>query len=539
MWIRACAVCIAGFLGLHALYWLPPFPLPLALASILGWVLLVEIYFFLALGVVAAVSMAALIALLGLSSLIAPRTRHWIGGWLTTPSGRQKWAFRGWLHGAGWTTLLLGHLGLDTEPRMTWICISGAALLGADFWAKARASSDRPAVRRAILVLYSMAALWWIREDGAAAVIAVAVWSILLFLLAQRLRIWLPLRDRFLIALLAIPVVQGIAAFLPLWVPVHEGRELGGDMAYSFCEAPAEHRLFVAVPGCSASQPDKCREEGRIDEFDARTLELLTSHRFFSSRFTGRLEQLTCLDDRVQVGMDFTIVDGEERAQSLLEFPLKDPGNFTPNALGDGSGDGVAYDRRRGRVFYRSERDRIIRRDLGTGSLDRSFGRGLVGFPPIADIMAFAKRDSLIVMGFYGTLLELDLETLSEKGRYPILNGWELLVDEELDRVYVAGSWGLEVVDLRSGGVVRRLRAGLGARRPAIDRRNQRLYVPSTAAGRLQIYDRRTLEFLGALPLGVGVRLPFVSEEHGYVLASSAFAYYSWRADELARRYVE
>jgi hypothetical protein len=145
MWVRACAFSIAGFLCLHAAYFLPPFSLPLWLTSLLGWVLLVEVYFFLAAGVAAAILLLALAGMLSLSSLLAPRTRGWIGGWLTTPSGSRRWAFRPWLHTVGWTSLFFGHLGLDTEPRLAFICLSGSMLLcGA--W-------NRPALRWGIPIV--------------------------------------------------------------------------------------------------------------------------------------------------------------------------------------------------------------------------------------------------------------------------------------------------------------------------------------------------------------------------------------------------
>lgn len=534
-WFQACALGTAGFLCLHALYWLPPFPLPMWVTTLAGFVIFTELYFFLLFAVIGAVLLAGLTMGLGLLSLIVPRVRPWCGYWFTSRSGRRKWAFSPWLHSAGWTVLFFGHLGLDVDPDLTLICLSGAVLLRPEFWSTMRRLWNPLGGRWAILVWSFVAWLWWILADNSAVVVAAIVWAILLLLVARWPGRVLSLRDRFLLALLCIPPVQLFAAILPLPFTLHDGRELGDGMAYSFCEAKAEHRLFAAVPGCSPNQPEKCRERGRVDEFDARTLELRAQHRFFSSSFTGRLEQIACLEDRVQVGMDFTIVDGQELVQNLLEFRLDDPGDFTPNALGDASGDGIAYDRRRGVVYYRSDKDRLIRRDLKTGEIDRQVGAALAGLPPVTDIMVHERRDSLFLLSFYGSVLELDLKTLERRARYPILSGWEFTIDEELDRLYVAGTWGLEVVDLRSGEIVHRARAGLGVRRPAIDRRNDLLYVPSTAAGRLQVFDRPRLELLGTIPLGVGVRFPFVSE-HGYVLSTSESGYYSWKADDLARR---
>jgi len=275
-----------------------------------------------------------------------------------------------------------------------------------------------------------------------------------------------------------------------------------------------------------------------IDEFDARTLEPRTQHRFFSERYTGRLEQLLCLDESVQVGMDFTVVDGQELKMSLLEFQLDDPRDFTPNALGGAAGDGMAYDRRRGVVYYRSEAHELIRLDLATRQIDRQVASAIEGgLAAVGDLAIHEGRDSLFIMQAYGEVTEVDLETLEKKAEYPILAAWEIAIDEELDRLYAAGNWGLEVVDLQNGRTLKRTRLGLGGRRPAIDARNDLLYVPSTAGGRIQVFDRRSLKKVGSLRLGVGPRYPYVSAEHGYLLATNIHSYYSWNLDELAKRF--
>ena len=534
-WFRACAIGTGVFMALHALYWLPALPLPAWLTSLAGFVIFLELYFFMLLGFVGGALLFVLAMGLGFLSLVVPGVRRWSGYWFTSRSGRSKWAFNPLLHSLGWTVLFFGHQGLEIDPHLTLVGLSGAALLRPEPWAWMRRLFRPLGGRFAILVVSLVVWLWWNLADDSATAIGVVVWGLLLLLLARWPGRSLALRDRFLLSLLAIAPVQLLVAIVPLPFRLHDGREIGDGMAYSFCEAKGEHRLFAAVPGCSPNQPEKCRERGRVDELDARTLSLRAQHRFFSESFTGRLEQIVCLPDRIQVGMDFTILEGEELVQNLLEFRLDDPADFSPNALGDASGDGIAYDRKRGLAYYRSDEDRLIRRDFQTGEIDRSLGAGLDGVAPIADIVIHERRDSLFLLSFYGSVLELDLETLERKARYPVLGGWELTIDEDLDRLYIGGTWGLEVVDLRSGQVVHRARTGLGVRRPAIDRRNDLLYVPSTAAGRLAVFDRPRLELLGSLPLGVGVRFPFVSE-HGHLLSTSESGYFSWNADELARR---
>jgi hypothetical protein len=116
------------------------------------------------------------------------------------------------------------------------------------------------------------------------------------------------------------------------------------------------------------------------------------------------------------------------------------------------------------------------------------------------------------------------------------LSGWEFTLDQELQRLYVVGTWGLEVVDLRSRLVVQRARVAFGGRRPAIDGDHDLVYVPSTAGGRLHVFDRVRFQRVGTIPLGIGVRYPYVSKRHRYLLATGDAAYYAWDTDELASR---
>jgi hypothetical protein len=534
-WFKACFLGIAGFLGLHASYGLPPAPLPIAVTTPVGFLLFAESVFFFALSVVGAMLLAVL-AVLGTLGLFARRARPWLGYWFETRAGARQWAFRPWLHSVAWTILFLGHMALDIHPYLTGVCLSGVLLLLPEFWAAVGRVGPPLAGRHARVVSLGMGGLWWVLSPDAATTVAVVFWSLTLFLLARPLARVLALRDRFALSFLCIPAVQLIATFLPLTAPAAGGRKIGEGMAYSFCEEQRTHRLFAVVPRCSANQTEKCRQESTVDELDARTLELVAQHRFFSDRYAGRLEQLVCLEDRVQVGMDYTVVDGRGLAQNLLEFPLDRPGDFTSNALGDASGDGIAWDRRRGAVFYRSHEDQLIRRDLRSGRIDRDLVKASGDLSPIADIMFHEKRDSLFVLRSHGSIVELNPKTFTRRATYPMLNAWEFTIDEERDRLYVAGSWGMEVIDLPSRRVIRRAQIGFGGRRPAVDRRHDLIYVPSTAAGRLQVFDRQDLSHVGTIPLGMGVRFPYVSEEHDYVLATSQEAYYAWNATTLARR---
>ena len=532
-WFRACGLGIAGFFALHGLYLLPAVYLPVAFTTPVGFLLFSEGVFFFALAMVALILVLVLVPCLGALALLVPRSRRGFGSWVETTPGTREWAFKPWVHSLAWTILFLGHMGLEIDPYLAAVCLSGVLLLLPEFWAAiARWWAPRGGRRRA-LVAPVLAALWLLFSTDAGIAVAVVVWCIVLFLLSRPLAPGLVLRDRFALAFLCMPAIHLLAAFFPMWFPPANAEKLGGKMAYSFCEVAAGDRLFAAVPRCSPRQ-SAC-QNGTVDEFDARTLELREQYHFFSERYHGRLEGLLCFGDHVEVGLDATFVDGKELAQNMLEFRLDDPTKFTTNALGAPAGDGIAYDPKRNAVFYRDDKEAVIRRDLATGTIDRKVA-ARSGLSAVAAIDFSAKRDSLLVLSYYGRLVELDAGTMVPRATYPIINAWDFVVDEERGRLYIGGNWGLEVLDLTKGKVIRRARLGLGARRPAIDRRNEVIYVPCTGSGRMYAFDRRTLKKLGSVPVGIGIRYPYVSDRYGHVFASSDRAHFSWNAALLARR---
>jgi hypothetical protein len=453
---------------LHAVYTLPPVPLAEPVTRSLGVVLFVDL-----LGLFVALAAApGVVAVFLALVLVRCLRRHWRGRRVAEPrpvAAGSVGTLGPRLHTLAWALVFCGRQALAVNPYLTAVCLSGTLLLLPEFW-RAVGRAWRPLAEDRRALWLGAAALWWLGADDAAVRLAVVGW-LLVLVAAQRGRARaLAVRDRVVAVLLCIPAVQAVPVFVPLAFQMHDGRSIGEAMAYSFCEVRRSHRLFAVVPRCTAKQIDQCRHESTIEELDARTLERLAEHRFFSDRYAGRLEQIACFDDRVQVGMDYTVVDGRALAQNLLEFSSSRPSDFTTNALGGAAGDGIAYDRRRQVVFYRAEDHQLLRRDLRTGRLDRHSVQEPDSLSPIADIGFHDKRDSLFVARSSGSVLELDPETLSRRATYPLINAWEFTIDEELDRLYVAGSWGLEVIDLRVGGTVARMRIGLGGRRPAVDR---------------------------------------------------------------------
>src|SRR5262249_59483739 len=143
-------------------------------------------------------------------------------------------------------------------------------------------------------------------------------------------------------------------------------------------------------------------------------------------------------------------------------------------------------------------------------------------------------RDSLFVGNWLtgSTVYEIDLERLTLRRRLEPRSGCiaNLAVDEQYDRLFTVSLWGVDVIDLRTGRVVRRMRTGTGARTPVIDTQNGLVYVPTTAEGRLRAFDRETLRPIGILPIGVGARLAYFSPTSGRLFAGNSQAQYSWDA---------
>jgi hypothetical protein len=110
-------------------------------------------------------------------------------------------------------------------------------------------------------------------------------------------------------------------------------------------------------------------------------------------------------------------------------------------------------------------------------------------------------------------------------------------VDEDLDRLWVVGVWGMEIFDLETGRLLRRRRLGLLSRSPAIDREHDIVYVASTTEGKIRLFDRRTLELLGVLPVGHGPRIPHFSEAQRRLFSSSSAAHFFWDGAALAWRF--
>jgi DNA-binding beta-propeller fold protein YncE len=110
-----------------------------------------------------------------------------------------------------------------------------------------------------------------------------------------------------------------------------------------------------------------------------------------------------------------------------------------------------------------------------------------------------------------------------------------VVVDDELDRLWATSPWGADVLAIPGGEVLARVWLGAAIRIAAIDRTHDLVFVPSTFTGRIWVLDRRSLELLGSVPVGVECRQVEVSADGRRLYASNALGYYAFDIDRIDR----
>jgi hypothetical protein len=444
------------------------------------------------------------------------------------------------------------HYLVDFSPDLALLAAVSAPWA---FLARGSGPGAGRAARRGVLALSLLVTLWLAaRLDTGADRAAALVWGVGLLALSTRGAARLGGRERLLAAIALAVGVQLLASQIPLAAPRHGGIRTGDGYAYTFCEIPGRQALYVAQPHCL--DVDRSCLLGRITEVDTRTFRTVAAHAFFSPEFYGRLMDVTCLGDTVQVGMARTWIDGRTQRENVLEFDVADPKRFRRSLFGGEMGQRIVEDVDRGALFYGSEwSSRLFRVDTATGRVDRQAGDALSAgdgrhwiLPGLAIEGSLViekrsldrRRHSLFAADWLtgSRLLELDLDRLQKVGAWDLHHGGssELSVDEGRERVFVSGMWGLEVLDLRTGRVSHRLRLGFAPRLPVVDARHGLVYVPTMAEGKLYILDRETLRVRHVVATGMGGRNPALSHDGTYLFSSTGYGWYRFPTRDLARR---
>jgi hypothetical protein len=537
VWWIGCAWLLAFMLAARAVrYAVTQLPGPLDRA--LGDVLTLESLLFFGSWIGMSIVLELVVAV-GLVALLVFR-RHLVarhdGAWGTHPI----------LHSLVWLAFVLAHAAFDVSPVLAAPCLASLAALAVPDSRVARSAAVRLAAAGA--VPGGVAYVAWYGDGWSVAALALWLGALALLVRAEGLVLW---RDRLWLALAGVAGVQLFAAIGPVLWPTHGGRLLVPEMAYGFCESERHQKLYAALTRC-ATLPNLLRGRadclrGTVAEFDLRDLSLRAEHGFFSDDWYGRVEQLVCTDDTVEVGLNGMVIDGREARDGTLSFEIADPTRFVRNRVGPRQAHRIAFDAKRGALFYAPEWGNGMRRyDIASGRVDwvrlgdwlrprgdmyDSFEMGPESIDP--------RRDSLFVAEWIGGsfVREIDLATAAEIARFAHHDGGAVgaAVDSEFGRLYVVGLWGMEVIELKSGRTIHRARLGLLSRIPVIDAKRGLLYVASTVEGRIHVFDRATLEPRGTLPIGFGVRLLHLSPATDRLYASSARAAFWWPAGALVR----
>jgi hypothetical protein len=535
-WLLLCVAGAGSLIGARALHYLD-LPLPDAVDRVLDRLMQAGLHssFLFGMMLLQPSTIRTIVVLVTpVALLLRPR-------WFVRRQEEGRLATMPWLYALMCTGLAMGHIGLDMNPWVALGCAGSGAL------ALARRRLRSPAVAAGVVAVF--VAAWAALSPTTADAVAIVAWGGVLALLALLQSRWLIARDVFWLGAFLSVITQIGASAVPIFRPRHGGTLLGQGMAYGFCEQRERGTVYAAVPGLARNQ----FRDGHIVEYDAARLTKLRDLSLFDKDFHGRFMLLLCLPDVIQAAMAQTWIGDRFQGENVMEFRIDDPREVKRSLWGVGMGQQILWDDTRDAVFYSSEwSNRIYRYDRRTGEVNRKVNVGVIPDRPtwlylgtITGSLAMAPtphhgRDSFYV-GHWLTgsrVYEIDLGRLVLRRRFEPRSGCiaELAVDEEYDRLFATSLWGVDVIDLKTGRVARRIRTGTGARTPAIDRQNGLVYVSTTIEGRLRAFDRATLQPVGVVDIGAGARRALVSAATGRLFATNDEDYFWWDAAALAAR---
>ena len=481
------------------------------------------------------------------------------------------WSTHPWFHSLIWLGLVFNHFLLDINPFLALVCAVSLPMLFPEFWKSLKrrwfSNISDPENEKTSLVSYGFGRAIWLFvllaglmfTNDFADRLALLLWVGLYLVFYYGGIRFIQVKDRLWLGIAALVIPQFAAAFIPLLLPFHGGIFLGKGMAYSFCESPNHNKLFAAVTGCytmpSADEGWNSCKEGFIAEFDAKQLVWQARHQPLNDDFYGRMEHLMCLEDTVQVGMSGVVEKGKETLDNTLEFSISQPEQVQYNLVGSGMGHRMVHDKKHEAIFYVGEwSNQIYRYDRELKTLNKEvgnwhhrefnlFGNQLPGSMELGSQSMHYGRNSLFLVEWLrgSQVYEMDLSTLKVVHQYAHNNGGasKITVDEELNRIYIVGLWGLEVFDLETKQLIFRKRLGFVNRFPVIDAKHNLLYVPSTVTGKIYVLHRKTLDLQGTLPIGYGPRYPYMTQDGTRFITSSHQAYYYWDTANLALDFLQ
>lgn len=507
-----------------------------------------------------------------------------------------RWTLVRWWYPIIWADLAWNQIALDFSARVAsvaWRTLPVALAL-AYLAPSGRSSKTVRSVRTAIWI--AAVALASLRVHAAIDLLGAAVWGAWALGILLRPADRMFLRDRFLLLVLGVPMIQiatsteelfalvvllvagGVGGYLlfrlrarlrwalliaaPLLVLVsiaialsaqrtffnHGGMKIGDSGAYSFCEMTPRQRVFATVPNCGSTEPS-C-QQGVIAEFDTQDPSRSQVHPIFDETFFGRLEHIVCIDDTIQVGMCCTN-SGVADDEATITWLPDDPEEYERNGP-EAQARRLVFDPLHNAIFYVG--DHVFRVDRETGASSTVVEERIlaaVGQEPSSNKLGIFTIDTesidphgnrifIAELGRGSNVYEVALDSLEVQRTFQLHGGGmpSATVDSELSRLYVIGIFGLEVIDLETGKTIARRRTGTMPRPPVVDRDHDLLYVGTTVGGRIHVYDRRTLDPLGEIPIGLYGRNCLITEDRRWFFSSSGIGIYAWDVPTLAARFA-
>jgi hypothetical protein len=340
---------------------------------------------------------------------------------------------------------------------------------------------------------------------------------------------------------------------------------LGPEEIYPFCQVPEEEIVFAGAPLCGGDHPERC-ERGKIIEYQRRNgrWERIAEHPVIHPSFYGRIVHLLCLRDPPYLLI--SLCNSPDRHETLGVYDWREKRMVTPRLVPFGGGRVIYIPQQR--VIYTGSELFPFSYEIPLSSIEnpppevnerwRIAELSLApphrtpppSFLPRRDLYSFLQhsylteadaysleRNSIFFGPYIGGqgVLEVDRETLRVKGVSRTDGGavHSLLVDEEYDRVIVSGIWGVEVLSLKTGKIIRRIRTELAPRYPILDRRRNLIMIPCTYGAQIWVLDRPTLRVLGRIPVGTEARYLLLTRDGETLFFSNGSGHFAISMDAL------
>jgi len=342
------------------------------------------------------------------------------------------------------------------------------------------------------------------------------------------------LKILFLVYTALIP--QYLSSFGPSLINLHRGNLLGENLAYSFCQSPSNGHIFASIPQCPSigmgqleNHMDKKCQNGYIAEYDHK-YKLIKKHFLFSSSFYGRLEKLVCLENSLLVAVSRLYEGKKFFLQNVFKYQLGETNKTDLLFEKTSAGNSFLFNDKK--FYFASEwKEGLFSLNLREFIPEEVRIKGLKARGLYLDFQGYSTlRNSIFPFEFINNkIFEVGTDKLLKREIQAKNAGtWGVSVDEENNRLLISGYWGVQILDLKSGDIIKKFRTGLLPRAAVVDKVNNLIFIPTTIEGKIRVYDRNTLDLIKTIPVGFGTRYPGLSDNSSILFASSLKRHFYW-----------